>query len=32
VCPVQAIFDEFTVPAKWRNYIKKNRDYFLAKK
>ena len=32
VCPVQAIFDEFTVPAKWRSYIKKNRDYFNSHK
>ena len=28
VCPVQAIFDEFAVPAKWREYIRKNRDFF----
>ena len=32
VCPVNAIFDEFTVPAKWRDYIRKNRDYFNAKR
>ena len=28
VCPVNAIFDEFAVPSQWRDYIKKNRDYF----
>ena len=28
VCPVNAIFDEFTVPAKWREYIRKNREFF----
>ena len=28
VCPVSAIFDEFAVPAKWRAYIRKNREYF----
>ena len=28
VCPVNAIFDEFAVPAKWRDYIRKNRDFF----
>ena len=28
VCPVNAIFDEFTVPANWRPYIQKNREYF----
>ena len=27
-CPVTAIFDEFTVPANWRPYIQKNRQYF----
>ena len=27
-CPVNAIFDEFTVPSKWREYIRKNREYF----
>lgn len=32
VCPVQAIFDEFTVPAQWRHYIQKNREYFNEKK
>ena len=28
VCPVSAIFDEFTVPAQWRQYIRKNKQYF----
>jgi NAD-dependent dihydropyrimidine dehydrogenase PreA subunit len=28
VCPVNAIFDEFTVPPNWRQYIQKNREYF----
>ena len=28
VCPVNAIFDEFTVPANQRPYIQKNREYF----
>ena len=28
VCPVNAIFDEFTVPANSRPYIQKNREYF----
>ena len=28
VCPVTAIFDEFAVPANWRAYIRKNREYF----
>jgi NAD-dependent dihydropyrimidine dehydrogenase PreA subunit len=32
VCPVNAIFDEFTVPAAWRDYIRKNREYFNGKK
>ena len=32
VCPVNAIFDEFTVPATWRAYIGKNRAYFNGKK
>ena len=27
VCPVNAIFDEFTVPSKWREYIRNNREY-----
>ena len=27
-CPVTAIFDEFTVPAKWRGFVQKNRAYF----
>jgi ferredoxin len=28
VCPVNAIFDEFTVPPNWRQYIQRNREYF----
>ena len=32
VCPVTAIFDEFAVPAKWRAYVRKNREYFDGKK
>ncbi|MDA0262656.1 MAG: 4Fe-4S binding protein [Chloroflexi bacterium] len=28
VCPVNAIFDEFTVPSAWREYIKMNREFF----
>jgi NAD-dependent dihydropyrimidine dehydrogenase PreA subunit len=32
VCPVQAIFDEFNIPAEWRHYIQKNRDYFQKSK
>jgi NAD-dependent dihydropyrimidine dehydrogenase PreA subunit len=28
VCPVNAIFDEFTVPGQWRQFIQRNRDYF----
>ena len=32
VCPVHAIFDEFSVPGKWREYIKKNRQYFNGTK
>ena len=31
VCPVNAIFDEFAVPAKWRPFIIKNRDFFDGK-
>ena len=27
-CPVSAIFDEFTVPAQYREYVQKNRAYF----
>jgi hypothetical protein len=27
VCPVNAIFDEFTVPSNWRHFIAKNRDF-----
>ena len=32
ICPVNAIFDLFTVPSKWRHYITKNRDYFNGKR
>lgn len=32
VCPVNAIFDEFTVPSKWREYIRKNREFFTGKR
>jgi len=32
VCPVNAIFDEFKVPGKWRQFIKKNRDFYNGKK
>ena len=28
VCPVTAIFHEFSVPGKWMSYISKNYDYF----
>ena len=28
VCPVNAIFDEFTVPSQWRHFIAKNRDFY----
>ena len=28
VCPVNAIFDEFTVPPQWRSYIRKNEEYY----
>jgi len=28
VCPVSAIFDEFTLPPKWRNYLQVNRKFF----
>ena len=31
VCPVNAIFDEFTVPSKWREYIRKNREFWAGK-
>ena len=27
-CPVEAIFDEEDVPAYWKDYIKKNYDFF----
>ena len=32
VCPVKAIYDEFSVPGKWREYIRKNREFFNGKK
>ena len=32
VCPVNAIFDEFKVPPKWRDYVRKNREYFNSRK
>ncbi len=28
VCPVQAIFDEYTMPATQRQFIQKNRAFF----
>src|SRR5512139_4024160 len=28
-CPVAAIFDEASLPDKWRHYAQINRDYFL---
>ncbi len=28
VCPVTAIFDEFTVPAKWRGFVQTNKAFF----
>ena len=28
VCPVNAIFHEFNIPSKWRNYIAKNKNFF----
>ena len=31
VCPVNAIFDEFAVPSNWREYIRKNREFFGGK-
>jgi NAD-dependent dihydropyrimidine dehydrogenase PreA subunit len=31
VCPVNAIFDEFTVPSNWRGYVQKNREFFKKK-
>lgn len=30
VCPVNAIFDEFTVPANQREFIRKNREFFKS--
>jgi NAD-dependent dihydropyrimidine dehydrogenase PreA subunit len=32
VCPVQAIFSEFNVPAKWWGYAHKNREFFNSVK
>ena len=31
VCPVNAIFDEFAVPSKWREFIRKNRNFWDGK-
>ena len=31
VCPVEAIFEEATVPDKWKDYIRINADYFKKK-
>ncbi len=31
VCPVNAIFDEFAVPAQWRSYVRKNKEYFKGR-
>ena len=28
VCPVTAIFHEYSVPSQWNSYIAKNYDYF----
>ncbi len=30
-CPVEAIFDESDVPDKWKEYTKKNYDYYEKK-
>lgn len=30
-CPVKAIFPENEVPAKWKNYIQINKDFFKKK-
>ena len=30
VCPVSAIFDEFTLPSKWRLFLSKNRKFFQS--
>ena len=30
-CPVEAIFEEEAVPDKWKEYTKKNADYFETK-
>jgi hypothetical protein len=30
VCPVTAIFAEDAVPAQWKSYIEKNRNYFKS--
>ena len=27
-CPVSAIFHEFTIPSKWREYTLKNKNFF----
>ena len=31
VCPVSAIFDEFTVPPNMREYVRTNRLYFSSR-
>ena len=31
VCPVNAIFDEFAVPSKWRPFILRNKNFFDGK-
>jgi len=30
-CPVQAIFEEDSVPEKWQHYTQKNADHFRAR-
>jgi len=30
-CPVRAIFAEDDVPAEWRHFVEKNRDYYARK-
>ena len=32
VCPVHAIFDEFSLPSQWREYIQKNSSFFQKRK
>ena len=31
VCPVNAIFDEFSIPSDWRHFIAKNREFYKGK-